>query len=69
MPEIGTNTLVKVEHEEVVTMVKYLSEYGLKKCSFKIYQESYSISICHFSILLCRELLNSWWTNSIYHCN
>ena len=36
MPEIGMNTLVKVEHEEVVTMVKYLSEYGLKKCSFKI---------------------------------
>ena len=29
----------------------------------------YSISICHFSVLLCRELLNSWRTNSIYHCN
>ena len=40
-----------------------------RNCSFKIYQESYSISICHFSILLCRELLNSWRTNSIYHCN
>ena len=31
MPEgVGKNTLVKVEHEEVVTMARYLSQYGLK---------------------------------------
>lgn len=28
---VGKNTLVKVEHEEVVTMARYLSQYGLKK--------------------------------------
>ncbi|WP_202613476.1 saccharopine dehydrogenase family protein [Merdibacter massiliensis] len=36
MPEAGMNTLVKVEHEETVTMPRYLSQYGLKRCSFKI---------------------------------
>ncbi len=37
MPDgVGENTLVKVEHEEVVTMTRYLSRYGLKKCTFKI---------------------------------
>ena len=34
MPEgVGKNTLVKVEHEEVVTMARYLSQYGLKKAT------------------------------------
>lgn len=37
MPEgVGENTLVKVEHEEVVTMARYLKQYGLKKATFKI---------------------------------
>ncbi|MDO4344226.1 MAG: saccharopine dehydrogenase C-terminal domain-containing protein [Eubacteriales bacterium] len=37
MPEgVGKNTLVKVEHEEVVTMPRYLKQYGLKKATFKI---------------------------------
>lgn len=37
MPEgVGENTLIKVEHEEVVTMQRYLSKYGLKKATFKI---------------------------------
>lgn len=36
MPEVGDNTFVKVEHEETVTMPRYLSKYGLKKCTFKI---------------------------------
>lgn len=37
MPDgVGTNVLVKVEHEEVVTMQRYLSKYGLKKATFKI---------------------------------
>ncbi len=37
MPEgVGENTLIKVEHEEVVTMQRYLSEYGLKNVTFKI---------------------------------
>ncbi len=37
MPEgVGENTLVKVEHEEVVTLPRYLSQYGLKKATFKI---------------------------------
>lgn len=37
MPEpFGVNRLVKVEHEEVVTMPRYLGKYGLKKASFKI---------------------------------
>ena len=33
---VGRNTLIKVEHEEVITMPRYLEQYGLKKCSFKI---------------------------------
>lgn len=33
---VGMNTLIKVEHEETVTMPRYLEQYGLKKCSFKI---------------------------------
>jgi saccharopine dehydrogenase (NAD+, L-lysine forming) len=33
---VGMNTLVKVEHEETVTMPRYLEQYGLRKCSFKI---------------------------------
>ncbi|MDX9871601.1 MAG: saccharopine dehydrogenase C-terminal domain-containing protein [Clostridia bacterium] len=37
MPEgVGENTLVKVEHEETVTMPKFLSQYGLKRVTFKI---------------------------------
>ena len=37
MPEgVGENTLVKVEHEETVTLPRYLKEFGLKKASFKI---------------------------------
>lgn len=37
MPQgVGKNTLVKVEHEEVVTMARYLKQYGLKKATFKI---------------------------------
>lgn len=37
MPEgVGANTLVKVEHEEVVTMPRYLKQYGLKRATFKI---------------------------------
>lgn len=36
MPEVGPNTLVKVEHEEVVTLPRYLKQYGLKKATFKI---------------------------------
>ena len=36
MPEVGDNTFVKVEHEETVTMPRYLSQYGLKRCTFKI---------------------------------
>ena len=33
---VGLNTLVKVEHEETVTMPRYLEQYGLKRCTFKI---------------------------------
>lgn len=33
---VGMNTLVKVEHEETVTMPRYLEQFGLRKCSFKI---------------------------------
>lgn len=33
---VGRNTLIKVEHEETVTIPRYLEQYGLKKCSFKI---------------------------------
>lgn len=33
---VGPNTLVKIEHEETVLMPRYLQEYGLEKCSFKI---------------------------------
>ena len=37
MPEpFGVNHLGKVEHEEVVTMPRYLEKYGLQKASFKI---------------------------------
>lgn len=36
MPIVGKNTLVKVEHEETVTMPRYLHQYGLKNCTFKI---------------------------------
>lgn len=37
MPEpFGVNRLVKVEHEEVVTLPRYLRKYGLQKASFKI---------------------------------
>ena len=37
MPDgVGANTLVKVEHEEVVTMARFLKQYGLKKATFKI---------------------------------
>lgn len=37
MPEpFGLNRLVKVEHEEVVTLPRYLKKYGLRKASFKI---------------------------------
>lgn len=41
MPEgVGENTLIKVEHEEVVTMQRYLGKYGLKKATFKIALDS-----------------------------
>jgi len=33
---VGINTLVKIEHEETVTMPRYLEQFGLRKCSFKI---------------------------------
>ncbi len=33
---VGPNTLIKIEHEETVTIPRYLEQYGLKKCSFKI---------------------------------
>ena len=33
---VGLNTLVKVEHEETVTLPRYLEQFGLKKCTFKI---------------------------------
>ena len=33
---VRRNRLVKVEHEEVVTIRRYLEKYGLKKASFKI---------------------------------
>ena len=37
MPDgVGKNTLIKVEHEEVVTMPKYLKQYGLQRATFKI---------------------------------
>ena len=37
MPDgVGQNTLVKVEHEEVVTMPRYLKQYGLQRATFKI---------------------------------
>ncbi len=37
MPEgIGLNHLVKVEHEEVVTLPRYLKAFGLKRATFKI---------------------------------
>ena len=37
MPDgVGENTLVKVEHEEVVTFARFLKQYGLKKATFKI---------------------------------
>lgn len=37
MPEpFGLNRLVKVEHEEVVTLPRYLQKYGLQRASFKI---------------------------------
>lgn len=37
MPEgVGDNVLVKVEHEETVTMPRYLKQYGLKRVTFKI---------------------------------
>lgn len=37
MPEgIGLNRLVKVEHEETVTLPRYLKPYGLQRASFKI---------------------------------
>ena len=32
MPDgVGENTLVKVEHEEVVTFARFLKQYGLKR--------------------------------------
>ena len=37
MPEgIGTNHLVKVEHEETVTLPRYLKPFGLRRATFKI---------------------------------
>lgn len=33
---VGLNNLLKVEHEETVLMPRFLQEYGLEKCSFKI---------------------------------
>lgn len=38
MPEgIGDEVFYKVEHEETVTLPRYLRQYGLKKASFRIY--------------------------------
>ena len=36
MPEVGENTLVKIEHEETVTMPRYLEQYGLERVTYKI---------------------------------
>lgn len=36
IPEVGENTLVKIEHEETVTMPRYLEKYGLEKVTYKI---------------------------------
>lgn len=37
MPDgVGENVLVKVEHEETVTLPRYLKQYGLKRATFKI---------------------------------
>lgn len=36
MPEVGENTLVKIEHEETVTMPRYLEKYGLERVTYKI---------------------------------
>lgn len=37
MPDgVGDNVLVKVEHEETVTMPRFLKQYGLKRATFKI---------------------------------
>lgn len=33
---VGANTLVKIEHEETVTIPRYLQKYGLRRCTFKI---------------------------------
>lgn len=33
---VGQNTLVKIEHEETVTIPRYLQKYGLKRCTYKI---------------------------------
>lgn len=36
MPEVGENILVKIEHEETVTMPRYLEKYGLERVTYKI---------------------------------
>ena len=36
MPEVGENTLIKIEHEETVTMPRYLEKYGLERVTYKI---------------------------------
>lgn len=36
MPEVGENTLIKIEHEETVTMPRYLEKFGLERVTYKI---------------------------------
>ena len=59
MPEpYGKNHLVKVEHEEVVTLPRYLQSYGLKKASFKIALDD--------SLLNALKVINSLGLRSIH---
>jgi saccharopine dehydrogenase-like NADP-dependent oxidoreductase len=41
---VGTNTLVKVEHEETVLMPRYLQKFGLEKVTFKIALDGHLIN-------------------------
>lgn len=61
MPKVGNNTFVKVEHEEVVTMVKYLKKYGLEKCTFKISLDE--------NLIQALKVLDKLNLNSIYPVN
>ena len=61
MPRVGNNTFVKVEHEEVVTMSKYLSQYGLENCTFKISLDE--------NLINALKVLDKLNLNSIYPVN